>query len=131
MDQLETPMAAAIAVSGAAAPVQTIKGLAYFLGTQEAARRTILPLAKEIKQVLNKEEVKYEYTELKDLFPEDKRDIADIGEFIIYGAGARVFRNYVRSPGMQSKLAAARFKVLKALGVTQFHFQFVLLRFRV
>jgi hypothetical protein len=119
LEQAEPLISAGMALSAANAPIQTLKGLAYFLGTKEAASRTVLPLAKEFKQIIEGKQATYEYTELKDLLPKGMRDIADIGEFVLYGAGAHAFSKYVKTPRVQAELAGARYRFLKAMGVKQ------------
>lgn len=108
------PMAAAIA-----GPMAVLSGVVRFMAVKEGSERVLLPAAKSIYQALNNEPVKFEVTKLREILPDvgPVRDMADLSEFIIYGAGAKSLGDVAKIPRVAGELSGFRFRVLKALGI--------------
>ena len=100
-------------------PMKVLKGVAGFMAVKEGSERAALPAAKAVWQALNQEPVKYEVTKLRELFPDigPTRNLADLSEFLIYGAGAKGLGDALSTPRVAGELAGFRYRILKTLGV--------------
>ena len=100
-------------------PMAVLKGVAGFMAVKEGSERAALPAAKAVWQALNKEPVKYEVTKLRELFPDigPTQNLADLSEFLIYGAGAKGIGDILKIPRVAGEMAGFRYRVLKTLGV--------------
>ena len=72
-------------------PVALAKGYAGYEAAKAVGQRGVLPAVKMVQQAINKEDVKYEYTQLRDFMPEGLQGAADVAEFVAYGEAANKF----------------------------------------